>query len=174
MAIQRSFHKHRSLNTRIQHKTQSLRKVNSKIPKADHIKPSYRCFKSFNDCAFLVDLRHDLQNFQINRATVDEDFEAFHNVIINRLNKHAPIKTLRVKSNRLPAWYTSEIGQARIARDKYKRLKQWTEYKYYRKKTRNLIRKSKRRHFTNSVENLTDTAIIGIQRDYDPWKRFTK
>ena len=54
------------------------RKVNSKIPKADHIKTSYRCFKSFNDCAFLVDLRHDLQNFQINRATVDEDFEAFH------------------------------------------------------------------------------------------------
>ena len=83
-----------------------------------------------------------------------------HNVIINRLDSHAPIKTRRVKSNSLPAWYTPEIGKTRLTRDKCKRLKQWTEYKYYRNKTRNLIRKAKRQHFTSSVENLKDTSTI--------------
>ena len=47
-----------------------------------------------------------------------------------------------------------------MARDKYKRQKQWTEYKRYRNKVRNLIRKAKRQHFTHSVENLKDTSTI--------------
>lgn len=136
------------------------RKVNCRIPKADHITTSYRCFKTFDETAFLVDLQHDLRNFDIDQETIDDDFGAFHTIIIDLLDKHAPIKTRRVKSSRLPAWYSPEIGQARLARDKYKRLKQWPEYKIYRNKTRNLIRKAKRQHFTNSVENLKDTSTI--------------
>ena len=73
------------------------------------------------------------------------------------LDKHAPIKIRRVKSSRLPDWYSPEIGQARIARD---RCKHWTEYKYYRNKTRNLIRKAKGQHFTKSIENFKDTSTL--------------
>ena len=108
------------------------RKVNAKIPKADHVVTSYRCFKAFDETAFLVDLEHDLRHFEINQDTVDDDFGALHAIIINLLDKYAPIKTRRVKSSRLPAWYSPEIGQARMARDKCKRQKQWTEYKRYR------------------------------------------
>ena len=136
------------------------RKVNVKIPKADHVVTSYRCFKAFDETAFLVDLEDDLRHFEINQDTVDDDFGALHAIIINLLDKYAPIKTRRVKSSRLPAWYSPEIGQARMARDKYKRQKQWTEYKGYRNKFRNLIRKAKRQHFTHSVENLKDTSTI--------------
>ena len=39
------------------------RKVNTKIPKADHVVTSYRCFKAFDETAFLVDLEHDLRIF---------------------------------------------------------------------------------------------------------------
>ena len=49
-----------------------------------------------------------------------------------------------------------------MARDKYKHHKQWTEYKHYRNKVRNLIRKAKRQHFIHSVENLKDTSTIWI------------
>ena len=101
-----------------------------------------------------------MREFEINRETVDEDFMALHAVIINRLDCHGPIKTRRVISNSLPAWYTPEIGKTQLTRDKCKRLKQWTDYKYYRNKTRNLIRKAKRQHFTSSVENLKDTSTI--------------
>ena len=35
---------------------------------------------------------------------------------------HAPFTQHRVKSRRLPDWYTPEIGEARKARDKCKHL----------------------------------------------------
>ena len=63
-------------------------------------------------------------------------------------------------SCRLPDWYSPEIGQARIARDRCKRLKHWAEYRNYRNKTRNLIRNVKRQHFTKSIENFKDTGTL--------------
>ncbi|MCG8046530.1 MAG: reverse transcriptase domain-containing protein [Candidatus Thiodiazotropha endolucinida] len=136
------------------------RKVNQKIPKTKHIKSSHRCFNTFNETDFLYDLRFDLSNLQNNTDTIDNNFSELQATIVKLLDKHAPIKTRRVKSNRLPAWYTSEIGQARAARDKCKRLKLWTEYKHLRNKTRNLIRKAKRQYFSNSIENSKDTSAI--------------
>ena len=136
------------------------RKVNCKIPKTEHITTSYWCFKTFDEQHFLADVHHDLCNFEINQETIDEDFTALHTIIINHLDEHAPIKIRRVKSSRLPNWYSPEIGQARIARDRCKRLKHWTEYKHYRNKTKNLIRNAKRQHFTKSNENFNDTSTL--------------
>lgn len=76
------------------------------------------------------------------------------------LDRHAPIKVKRVKSARLPAWYSPEIGEARKARDNYKRLKQWSNYKKFRNKTRSLIKNAKRGHFTDAIENSKDTRVI--------------
>ena len=45
-------------------------------------------------------------------------------------------------------------------RDNCKRLKQWTEYKTYRNKTRQLIRAAKRKYFSESVANSKDTKRI--------------
>ena len=136
------------------------RKVNCKIPKTEHITTSYRCFKTFDEQHFLADLHHDLCNFVRNRETTNKDFTALHGIIMNHLNKHAPIKIRRVKSSRLPDWYSPKIGQARIARDRCKHLKHLTEYKHYRNKTRNLIRNAKRHHFTKSIENFKDASTL--------------
>ena len=117
----------------------------------------------------MADLHHDLCNIEINRETIDEDFTALHAIIINHLDKHAPIKIRCVKSSQFliiaylftfPEWYSPEIGQARVARDRCKRLKHWTEYKHYRNKTKNLIRNVKRQHFTKSIENFKDTSTL--------------
>ncbi|MEW8544984.1 MAG: reverse transcriptase family protein [Candidatus Thiodiazotropha sp.] len=136
------------------------RKVNCKISKTNHITSSYRCFKSFDETSFLTDLNNDLEHFELNRETVDEDFAAWHSIIIRNLDNHAPYKVKRVKSSRLPDWYTPEIGQARKNRDKYKRLKHWDEYKRFRNKTIKLIRNAKRKHFTDSIENTKDARTI--------------
>ena len=45
-------------------------------------------------------------------------------------------------------------------RDNCKRKKQWTEYKKYRNKTRQLIRASKRKHFSESISKSKDTKHI--------------
>ena len=102
------------------------RKINYKIPKKKHKTSSYRCFKKFDDAHFLSDLDTDLERFVANHHTVNEDYVALHSIIIKHLDKHAPLKRLRAKCNRLPEWYTRVIGQTQIQRDKCKR---WSQYK---------------------------------------------
>ena len=100
----------------------------------EHITSTYRCFKNFNENAFQSDLANALQNFELNHQSVDDDFNALHTIVIKQLDKHAPVKQRRVKSRRLPDWYTTEIGEARKARDKFKFQRNWPEYKRLRKK----------------------------------------
>lgn len=45
-------------------------------------------------------------------------------------------------------------------RDKCKRLKQWSDYKRYRNKTKQLIRKAKRNYFSSCINNSKDTRSI--------------
>ena len=101
-----------------------------------------------------------LRIFKSDRESVDEDFAAWHSVLIQCLDRHVPIKQKRVNSSRLPVWYVPEIGEARKLRDKFKWLSEWSEYKKYRNKTKNLIRNAKRKYFADSVESLKNTSII--------------
>ena len=94
-----------------------------------------------------------------NRHTVDEDFVALHSIIMKHLDKHAPVERRRVKCNRLPEWYTSDIGLT-IQRDKCKRQKRWSQYKRLRNKVSSLIRDAKRKHFTVSVEKQKDSKAL--------------
>ena len=126
----------------------------------EHITSTYRCFKKFNENAFQSDLANALQNFELNHQSVDDDFNALHTIVIKQLDKHAPVKQRRVKSRRLPDWYTTEIGEARKARDKFKFQRNWPEYKRLRNKTSKLIKNAKRKHFTDSIENFKDTRTI--------------
>ena len=136
------------------------RKINSKIPKNDHNIASYRCFKHFNEVNFLTELTNDLETSANDHETVDADMALFSSLIIRQLNKHAPIKNKRVKTKRMPYWFTPDIRQMQKLRDNCKRKKQWTEYKKYRNKTRQLIRASKRKHFSESISKSKDTKHI--------------
>ena len=84
---------------------------------------SYRCFKRFNEILFLSDLDSDLESFTLSNTNVDDDFTSWFTIIQKQLDKHAPIKTRRVKSQRLPELCTSEIVAARGSRDSFKKDK---------------------------------------------------
>ena len=133
------------------------RKVNCKIPKSSHITTSYRCFKNFDDSLFLNDLANDISVFTTNCSSIDEDFANWYPIIMNQLDNHAP---MRVKSKRLPDWFTPKIIHMQKLRDNSKRLKQWSDYKRYRNKTKYLIRQAKRKYFSDSVTNSKDSKII--------------
>ena len=64
------------------------RKVNHKLPKAEHITTTYRCFKKINENAILSDLAEDLQNLELNCVNVDYDLAAWHSIMINQLDMH--------------------------------------------------------------------------------------
>ena len=125
------------------------RKVNSKITKTKHISTTYRCFKHFNESSFLDDLGSGLESFEPSQSHVDDDFTKCVSVIQFHLDRHASLKTRRVKSKRMPEWFKPDIWEARKLRDHYKRSKYWSKFKEYRNKTRNLIRAAKKRIFPN-------------------------
>ena len=94
---------------------------------------------------------------------MNENFDTWHSLIMNSLNKHAPLKSKRVKHKRLPEWFTPEITQMQKLCDKSKLLKQWIDYKRYRNKTKQPIRSAKRKYFSESVEHSKDSSSL--------WKR---
>lgn len=101
-----------------------------------------------------------LSAFTLSQSDINDDVDSWYAIINKHLNRHAPIKTRRVKSKRLPDWFTPEIMKARKNRDNSKNKNNWTDYKRYRNMTKNLIRKAKRKHFSESVTNLKDTKAI--------------
>ena len=136
------------------------RRVSSKISKKEHISASYRSFKHFDEDLFLQELTTDLETFHPHHLNVDDDFVLWFSLILKHLNIHAPIKTKRVKTKRLPYWFTPEIAEIQKRRDTSKRLKRWDDYRKFRNKTRQLIKQAKRKYFSESVNNCKDTKAI--------------
>ena len=136
------------------------RKINSNIPKDKHITISYSCFKQFDENRFISDVSNDLNSFVADKSCIDDDFAIWYSLILNNLNNHAPIKTKRVKHKRTPDWFTPDITRMQNLRDKCKRLKQWSDYKRNRNKTKQLIRQAKRNYFSNCINNSKDTRSI--------------
>ena len=71
-----------------------------------------------------------------------------------------------VQTKKLPDWYNDEISNVRRKRDACKRNQLWSEYKKYRNMTKSLIRKAKRKHFSDSVTQSKDTRAM--------WQHFRK
>lgn len=130
------------------------------FPVLTHVTTSYRCFKNFNEDAFIADLANDINTFNTNESDINDDLSVWYRIVLNHIDHHAPIKTRRVKTKKLPDWYNEEIASARQKRDMCKRKKLWSEYKKYRNKTKQLIRKAKRKQFSDSVTNSKNTKSI--------------
>ena len=136
------------------------RKINCKITKTTHLTTTYRCFKQFDETKFLLDLENDLSTFSVDSVDMNENFDTWHSLIMNCLNKRAPLKSKRVKHKRLPEWFTPEITQMQKLRNKSKLLKQWRDYQRYRNKTKQLIRSAKRKYFSESVKHSKDSSSL--------------
>ena len=121
---------------------------------------SYRCFKHFNESSFLYYLGSDLESFSLSNSNVDDNFTDWFSIIQKQLDKHAPIKTRRDKTQRLPEWCTPEIVTARRMWDSFKKAKNRSQYKIFRNKTQYLIRKAKKNNFSESISSQKDTRTI--------------
>ena len=86
-----------------------------------HISTTYRCFKSINEETFLADLSDDFSRYFVSESDIETDLTAWYNILLNRLNQQAPIKTKRVKTKGMPPWYNPDIAQARRYRDMNKK-----------------------------------------------------
>ena len=77
------------------------------------------------------------------------------------LDKHAPVKTKRVKRNNQPESISDEIKTAIKKRDVFHKTKNWKEYKYWRNQVTSLIRSAKKAFSLNPYQKIRTIRFYG-------------
>ena len=87
-----------------------------------------------------------------NEKDIDSALALWYEFVLSTLNKHAPLKTKRVRNCKNPEWLTPEIRHARQKRDYFHKKKDFTNYKIWRNKCTSLINMTKQSFYKTSIE----------------------
>ena len=92
-------------------------KINQRdYPNLTHKTIQYICFKTIKDDMFHADLQH----INISQINLINDIQAatdmWYTLFMRIINKHAPLKTKRIKYSKKPDWLTDEIKEAQKKR----------------------------------------------------------
>ena len=121
------------------------RKINASLKKNSHKSIKYRSFKHFDEINFLHDLQlvpwSNIDEFE----NMDDKLEAWYAFFTDTINKHAPVKTHRIKNHIQPDWLTADILDKMKERDKLKKHGDFEKYKELRNQISSLIEESKKK-----------------------------
>ena len=131
-----------------------------KSAKTSHTTIIYRCFKSFDNNRFLADLSTTDFSPVYNYDNPNDALTVWYNTFLPVLDKHAPIRKKRVKQQTLPGWMNRDIIEAMKVRDKYRKEKQFTEYKKQRNLVSAMVQKAKHNYFEKLISNDSNTAQL--------------
>ena len=138
-----------------------IRKTTKKqIKRGSHKSITYRCYKRFNDDSFLTELNDSLGRLNLMSTDVDKIFTDWNKIFLTVLDKHAPVKTTRVKKDTQPEWFNDEIKEAIKKRDAYHKNKDWKQYKQWRNNVNNLKRAHKKDFFSKAITENKDTSHL--------------
>ena len=136
------------------------RRINKPIKKSKHIEIRYRDTKNFDENAFIGDLLH--ANFDAIEQIKDPNdiLSTFYSLFFGALNKHAKLKTKRVKSQFKPSWMTQEIKEARYKRDYFHKKKDNENFKYWRNQVTALIKSAKEQYYKAAIDDHQNSKDI--------------
>ena len=120
----------------------------------------YRCFKHFNEQAFLTDLSLVPFNYVYNFDDPDSALSHLTEALLTVANKHAPLKEKRIRQQTLPPWFNADIKKAMFTRDTFKKQKNFEEYKKARNRVTNLVRQAKRNYFQKLAGSQKDVSAM--------------
>ena len=119
---------------------------------------SWRCFKDIDNGAFRDDLLNAPWEHVINCHDVNDAWSIWHSMSMSIINRHAPMKSKRIRGNELP-WLDGEIIQLMRQRDRAHKIAKrsgsqndWEVYKKLRNYVTEQIRSKKSKHFTSTIE----------------------
>ncbi len=117
-----------------------------------------RQFKNFQKGKFLYDLEQMPWKDIYSYSNPNDMWKIWRNLFISCVDKHAPLKTKRIRNKKSP-WITSELLSKMRKRDylKKKALSAndqalWKEYKHARNQANNAIKLAKKRYFCDNLE----------------------
>ena len=126
-----------------------------------------RQFKNFDCDAFIEDIKETPFHFASLMDDPNEMWDVWKSLLLEVINKHAPMRKIKVKSKSSP-WITAELGRKMRKRDflKNQAVKQnshqaWNDYKKARNEVNASIREARVTFFNDSIKkhsgNLKET-----------------
>ena len=116
-----------------------------------------RSMKKFNRDSFINDLRQQPWGNVYRHGNPNEMWGTWKSLLMNVIDRHAPLRTRRVSSKRSP-WVTNELKHLMFNRDYLKKRaisskdEKWCEYRRARNQVNNEIKKAKRFYFTKNLD----------------------
>ena len=120
----------------------------------------YRCFKRFYERAFLIDLHLTPFENRYNFSDHNLALSRWIDLLLDVINKHAPLKKKRAKHQTLPPWRNSNKKQAFLLRDKFRKQKKFVKYKQQRNRVNYLVREAKKKYFNDLAGNKADISSM--------------
>ena len=128
------------------------RKTNCTTPKSSHNTITYRSYKNFDEQKFLSELQSIPWDVIKVFEDVNDILDAWSSMFMEIVNRHLPLKKHRVRYTQQPKWLTSDIIEAIRTRDRYKSLNDEAQYKIWRNRVVNLIKKSKKTQYRAIID----------------------
>ena len=125
---------------------------NSTDKNKEHQNITYRSFKNFDESHFLNDLSTVPWEIIENFDTIDDIVSVWTSLFTEILDKHAPIKSHRIKRKYQPEWLTPEILDLMKELKKCKLTGNTTAYKALRNKVSALINIAKKETNRSKIE----------------------
>ena len=138
-----------------------------KAPKKEGRSIKLRCIKDIDNDAFRDDLLNAPWEHVINCHYVNDAWSIWHSMSMSIINRHAPMKSKRIRGNELP-WLDGEIIQLMRQRDRAHKIAKrsgsqndWEVYKKLRNSVTEQIRSKKNKHFTSTIEeNKGNSSVV--------------
>ena len=96
------------------------RKLNNCVKSNTYQTITYRSFKNFDENRFISDLCEVPWETIVHFDDIDEIVEVWNYMFLEVVNKHAPLKSHRIKRNHQPDWLSPQILDCIKERDKCK------------------------------------------------------
>ena len=128
------------------------RKINFSLKNNSHKTIKYRSFKSFNENEFLQDLSAVPWSEIELLENVDTMLGVWYDFFNDVIDKHAPIKTHRIKNEVQPEWVTSDILDRIKQRDILKKEGRFDDYRIARNEVSSIIQEAKGSVYKTKIE----------------------
>ena len=129
------------------------RKSQSNISKHSHQIITYRSFKNFEENRFINDLNSVPWETMEYFDKVDDIVSIWSTILLEVLDRHAPIKHQRIKKKYQPDWLTPEIMDLMKERNKCKINGNMEAYRHLRNKVSKQIEMAKKDTYQSKIED---------------------
>lgn len=102
----------------------------------------------------------------MNFVTIDDAVEQFESLFLDVANRHAPLRTKRVRQRYTSPWLSEDILQAMRERNRLRKQacesgspQIWAQFRNIKNKVNSMVKQAKKTYFTNALKTKDSKTI---------------